>query len=99
MSQVGADHDEAAALRRRSLVWAVLAFAVCPCHLPLTLAAVGAVAGGTAVGDLFTGHPLVVGLVLGALTAGAYGQAWRLGRAAGRCRTGACPSPRLSASA
>jgi hypothetical protein len=91
-----AGHDEAAVLRRRGLVWAVLAFAVCPCHLPLTLAAVGAVAGGTAVGDLLTGHPLAVGLVLGALTAGAYGQAWRLSRAAGRCSTGTCRTPRSS---
>jgi hypothetical protein len=89
-------HDEAAGLRRRGLVWAVLAFAVCPCHLPLTLAVVGAVAGGTAVGDLLTGHPLAVGLALGAVTVGAYWQAWRLNRAADSCSTGTCPTPRAS---
>jgi hypothetical protein len=80
--------DEAAALRRRGLVW--------PCHLPLTLAAVGAVAGGTAVGDLLTGHPLAVGIVLGTVTIGAYVRAWRLGRAADRCSTGTCPTPRTA---
>jgi hypothetical protein len=88
--------DEAAALRRRGLVWTVLGFVVCPCHLPLTLAAVGAVAGGTAAGDLLTGHPLPVGIVLGTLTIGAYLRAWRLGRAADRCSTGTCPTPRTA---
>jgi Fe2+ transport system protein B len=76
-------------LRRRGLAWLVFGFAVCPCHLPFTLLAVGAVFGGTAVGAAITG-PLTAGVVLGAVTALAYVNGLRLVRRADSCTSGAC---------
>jgi hypothetical protein len=80
-------------LRRRGLLWLVAGFAVCPCHLPFTLAAVGALIGGTAVGDLVTGNAVATGVVLGAGTAVAYVKGLRLLSSADACATGACPAP------
>jgi hypothetical protein len=87
-----AGSDEGTRLRRRGQGWLIAGFAVCPCHLPFTLAAVGTVIGGTAVGDALTGNPVVVGVVLGTVTVVAYVRGLRLLRAAERCSTGACPS-------
>jgi len=44
--------------------WLVVSYFLCPCHLPLTLALLGALFGGTALGALITGNVLVVGAVL-----------------------------------
>jgi hypothetical protein len=82
--------DRGARLRWRGRFWLAAGFAVCPCHLPFTLIAVGALLGGTAVGDAVTGNPLVVAVVLGAVTALAYRRGLRLLRAADACAAGAC---------
>jgi hypothetical protein len=77
-------------MMRRGRAWLWFGFAVCPCHLPLTLLAVGTLFGGTAVGAAITGSPLAVGVALGAVTALAYVKGWRLVRAAEACRAGGC---------
>jgi hypothetical protein len=92
-AQAAAEFDEGARLRRRGQGWLIAGFAVCPCHLPFTLAAVGTVVGGTAVGDAVTGNPVVVGIVLGSVTVVSYVRGLRLLRAAETCTTGACPTP------
>jgi hypothetical protein len=84
-------------LRRRGLAWMVFGFAVCPCHLPFTLLAVGAIFGGTALGAAITGNPLTVGVVLGAVTALAYVHGLRLVRRADGCTTGGCSTADESA--
>jgi hypothetical protein len=52
---------------RRGRWWLAWSFLACPCHLPLTLALVGSVAGGTALGAALHRHTLLAGLVLSAV--------------------------------
>ena len=73
---------------RRGVAWMIGSFAACPCHLPLTLAALTAALGGTAAGALLRDHLILAG----ALVTGV----WLLGTARGvwllrRPRT--CPMP------
>jgi cytochrome c biogenesis protein CcdA len=49
---------------RRGVLWIVGAFALCPCHLPITLWVVGALLSGTALGAAFTGHVFVAGATI-----------------------------------
>ena len=59
---------------KRGRKWLVVSYFLCPCHVPITLALVGAVAGGTAFGAAVTGNALRVGIILTA----AYGVVlWR----------------------
>lgn len=53
-------------LERRGRRWLIVSFLACPCHLPLTLAALGAVLGGTALGAVLREHTLAAGLVVAA---------------------------------
>ena len=76
--------------RRRGLAWLAFGFAICPCHLPFTLLAVGAIFGGTAIGATITGNPVAVGVVLGVVTVLAYRKGLQLLREPGTCSTGAC---------
>jgi hypothetical protein len=57
---------EQAAREKRGLVWVIGAFAICPCHLPLTLALVAAAAGGTAAGAALRAHPIAAGAIISA---------------------------------
>ena len=50
---------------RRGMVWIFGSFVLCPCHLPITLAVVGALLSGTAIGAYITGHVWLTGIVLG----------------------------------
>lgn len=52
---------------RRGIAWIVGSFVLCPCHLPVTLWAVGAVLSGTAAGALVLGHAWIAGAVLGVI--------------------------------
>ena len=56
----------AADAERRGRRWLLWSFLACPCHLPLTLALLGTVLGGTALGAALREHPLAAGLVIGA---------------------------------
>ncbi|MEU4496008.1 hypothetical protein AB0F96_21805 [Streptomyces sp. NPDC023998] len=49
---------------RRGLATVIGAFAICPCHLPLTLALLGAALGGTAAGVFLREHIWLAGSVI-----------------------------------
>ena len=51
-------------LERRGRRWLFGSFVFCPCHLPLTLALLGAVFGGTTMGVLVRDHAWVAGSIL-----------------------------------
>lgn len=80
------------ALERRGRWWLIVSFLACPCHLPLTLAALAAVLGGTGVGVALRERTVLAGVVIAL--------AWAAGTARGLVlvrraeRTGfACPLP------
>ena len=54
----------ARAQERRGRRWLVASYVLCPCHLPVTLALLGVVVGGTSLGAAVTGNALAVGAVL-----------------------------------
>jgi MerE protein len=77
---------------RRGATWMLGAFAVCPCHLPLTLAALTTVLGGTAAGGLLREHVVLAGVLVTGV--------WLLGTARGVWllrRPKACPVPPFAA--
>jgi len=49
---------------RRGIAWVIGSFVFCPCHLPITLAIVGAVLSGTALGALYRGHLVLAGIII-----------------------------------
>lgn len=59
----------ARAHEKRGRKWLTLSYVFCPCHLPLVLALLGAVFGGTAFGAALTGNVVRVGVGLGILYA------------------------------
>ena len=61
-------------LERRGWAWVIGAFAICPCHLPVTLAVIAGALSGTAMGARITGHPYIVG---GAVTGAWLAASWR----------------------
>ena len=69
---------------RRGRAWLLWSFIVCPCHLPLTIALLGSVFGGTAFGTVVTSNTLGVGLFFGALYAGGLAFGFRHLRAAAK---------------
>lgn len=58
--------DEASRLRseKRGLWTVVGAFAICPCHLPFTLALLGLALGGTAAGAFLHDNLILTGVVI-----------------------------------
>ncbi|MGK2950198.1 MAG: hypothetical protein ACSLFP_16625 [Acidimicrobiales bacterium] len=60
---------------RRGRRWLVLSFLACPCHLPLTLGALAAVLGGTALGAVLRDNVWLAGGIIAA--------AWAAGTARG----------------
>jgi hypothetical protein len=70
-------------------MWVIGSFAICPCHLPLTLALLGTVLGGTALGALLHQHLVLAGLVIAGV--------WALGTWRGlgllQARGAACAVP------
>lgn len=51
-------------LERRGRRWLIWSFLACPCHLPVTLAILGGVLGGTAFGVLLRENTLLAGLII-----------------------------------
>lgn len=91
MSDPTPDH-----LERTGRRWLIWSFVFCPCHLPLTMAVLAAVFGGTAFGAMLQANKLGVGLVVGTLYAIGVGIGFRYIRraTAGRdCSDGACRIP------
>ncbi len=79
-------------LERRGRWWLVVSFLACPCHLPITLAILATVFGGTVLGATLRNH--------GWLASGLIAAAWLAGTARGLLlirrgqREGfACPVP------
>jgi hypothetical protein len=57
--------DAAQAARdRRGLAWVIGAFVICPCHLPITLAAAAALLAGTVAGAALRTHPVAAGALI-----------------------------------
>lgn len=52
------------ALENRGMAWMIGAFVFCPCHLPITLAALALLLGGTAAGALLRAHPYIAGIAV-----------------------------------
>jgi len=52
---------------RRGIAWVIGSFVLCPCHLPITLAVIGLVLSGTALGALFRGHLFLAGAIISIL--------------------------------
>jgi hypothetical protein len=71
-------------LERRGRWWLVASFLACPCHLPITLAVLGAVLGGTAVGVALREHTLVAGVLIAAVWVAGTGRGLLLVRRAER---------------
>ena len=51
-------------LETRGMAWMIGAFIFCPCHLPITLAALALLLGGTAAGVLLRQHPVIAGVAV-----------------------------------
>jgi hypothetical protein len=62
-------------LERRGRWWLIISFLACPCHLPWTLALLGTVAGGTALGAVLREHTILAGVIIATV--------WALGTARG----------------
>jgi mercuric ion transport protein len=77
---------------RRGRWWLAVSFLACPCHLPLTLAVLGSVLGGTAVGALLRDNTLLAGTVIGLVWLAGTARGFVLIRRAQRGEL-ACPVP------
>ena len=73
---------------KRGLMWIVGAFAICPCHLPLTFGLFAAALGGTGMGAALQEYPIVAGALITSVWAAATWQGFRVMRS-----RGACPLP------
>jgi hypothetical protein len=82
---------DAVRLERRGRWWLVGAFLLCPCHLPWTLAALGAVLAGTSLGVALRDHAVLAGAVITTAWIAGTARGLRLVRLAerggGACRT------------
>ena len=63
-SQPGSAEKLSRSAENRGMMWIVGGFILCPCHLPLTLAALGAALAGTAVGTMLREHVIVSALII-----------------------------------
>jgi hypothetical protein len=54
---------------KRGRKWLFVSYFLCPCHVPITLALLGAMFGGTAIGASLSGNALRIGIVLTTLYA------------------------------
>ena len=54
---------------KRGRKWLFVSYFLCPCHVPITLALLGALFGGTAIGASLSGNALRIGIVLTTLYA------------------------------
>lgn len=48
--------------QKRGILWIIGSFALCPCHLPLTLGLLATLLGGTAFGAFFIHNLLLAGI-------------------------------------
>lgn len=84
------------ARERQGRRWLIWSFVFCPCHLPLSMAVLAAIFGGSAFGTLISRNTLGVGLVFGAIYAAGAAIGFRHLRAAAAgkdCRRDSCVLP------
>jgi mercuric ion transport protein len=78
-------------LESRGRLWLLGSFVFCPCHLPLTIAVLAAVLGGTGLASMVRDNAVVVGVIVTLLWLGGTAYGFRLLR---RARSGAaCGRP------
>jgi cytochrome c biogenesis protein CcdA len=77
-------------LERRGRAWLLWSFLLCPCHLPLTLAALTAVLAGTSLGVALRDHIWLAGAAITIAWLVGTGHGFRLIRQAEKAN-GACP--------
>jgi hypothetical protein len=87
---VSAAVDQAPMLERRGRAWLLWSFLLCPCHLPLSLAALTTVLAGTSLGVGLREHAWVAATLITAAWIVGTGYGFRLIRQAERAG-GACP--------
>jgi len=90
-------HPEARQQEKRGRRWLVVSFLLCPCHVPMALALVGALIGGSTFGVAITGNAVPVGVVMSALYALMLWRGFRLIRRAKRAEAAAGGSLRCTA--
>ncbi len=78
--------------------WLVISFIFCPCHLPVSMAVLGVLFGGSAFGALVGRNTIAVGIVFAVIYAALLAVGFRHLRAATKdvdCSDGECtiPSP------
>ncbi len=64
-----ANQPDPKALERKGRRWLIWSFIFCPCHLPLSMAVLASIFGGSAFGAMVSRNALGTGLVLGTLYA------------------------------
>ena len=64
------------------MAWMIGAFVFCPCHLPITLAALALLLGGTAAGAALRAHPYVAAVIVTLLWAAGTWRGYQLIRRA-----------------
>ncbi|HUW01225.1 MAG TPA: hypothetical protein VMW08_02610 [Acidimicrobiales bacterium] len=85
--------DDPRARERRGRRWLMWSFIFCPCHLPVSMAVLAAVFGGSAFGTLISRNTLGVGIILGSIYVGGVAIGFRHLRAAtqgSNCAAGEC---------
>ncbi len=85
--------DDPARRERRGRRWLIWSFMLCPCHLPVTMAVLAAIFGGSAFGTLISRNTVGVGIAFGIVYAACIAVGFRHLRAAaaGRdCSSGSC---------
>ena len=65
-------------LENRGMAWMIGAFVFCPCHLPITLAALALLLGGTAAGAALRAHPYIAAVVVTLLWAAGTWRGYRV---------------------
>lgn len=76
------DLPDRSQLENRGMAWMIGAFVFCPCHLPITLAALALVLGGTAAGVALRAHPYIAAVIVTALWAAGTWRGYQLIRRA-----------------
>jgi len=80
-------------LENRGMAWMIGAFVFCPCHLPLTLAALALILGGTAAGVALRAHPYIAAVIVTLLWAAGTWRGYSMIRAARKFATSSAVPP------
>ena len=73
-------------LENRGMAWMIGAFVFCPCHLPITLAMLALLFGGTAAGVALRAHPYIAAAIVTLLWAAGTWRGYHLIRRAQKVR-------------